>query len=239
MIDMENNPGQRGILVWDLPTRLFHWSLVGCLAGSWISHEMKASGFWLHQLFGYTALALVLWRVGWGFAGTRYARFDSFLRGPGAVLRYLRGSLSGQVSAPLGHNPAGGWAVAVMLALVAFQCLSGVFNGGELLMEGPWHHVLEKDWKRWVREAHELAFNLLVAMVALHLAAILYYRLRHGQRLAVAMIHGYRQGPREAGTGIAGYSAWRAVLLAALAAGLVWALVAAAPAPTLESLDIF
>lgn len=239
MIDMAKPSSRRGILVWDLPTRLFHWSLVGCLAGSWISHEMKASGFWLHQLFGYAALGLVLWRVAWGFAGPHYARFGSFLRGPGAVLGHLRGSLSGAAPDRPGHNPAGGWAVLAMLALVAVQALSGLFNGGELLMEGPWHHVLDRDWKRWARACHALTFSLLLAMAALHLAAIAFYRLRHGHRLAGAMIHGYRPGPGEAGAAITGYSAWRALLLAVLAAALVWALVAAAPPPTLESLDIF
>jgi len=240
MTGMEKQAIEVKVLVWDLPTRIFHWALALSLAGSWLSHEAKASGFQVHQFLGCLALALVLWRIAWGFTGPPFARFASFVRGPGRVIRYLRSAGEGQESNRLGHNPAGGWAILLMLALVGFQAVSGLFNGGEMLMEGPWYHVLDKPWKGIVREAHEVGFNLLIVMVALHLAAIAVHRFRHGQRLVWAMITGFKAvAPSSGQKGISSHGVWLALGLAVLAGAAVWLLVALAPQPTLESLDIF
>jgi len=240
MTNMEKQAVKTRVLVWDLPTRLFHWTLALVLAGSWLSHEMEASGFAAHQFLGYSALGLVLWRIAWGFVGPPFARFTSFLRGPGRVIAYLRGTGAGKESNRLGHNPAGGWAILLMLALVVLQSISGLFNGGELLMEGPWHHVLDKPWKGVVRDAHEVGFTLLLLMVALHLTAIAVYRLRHGQGLVTAMVTGYKSVSARGGPkGIQGHRIGLALLLAVLAGAAVWLLVAAAPQPTMDSLDIF
>jgi len=225
-------------LVWDLPTRLFHWFLAFCFAGAWISHEMGVGGFQIHKYFGYTIMTLVLWRVAWGVLGTRYARFSSFVKGPRAVFRYLGTGEEKQGAAGPGHNPAGGWAILAMLALLAAQAGSGLGNGGELLMEGPWYHTLPGTYRNLAHETHELGFNLLLGLVGLHLAAVLFYRVRHGRKLVSAMV----TGRQETGPGtpeISSHGLWRALVLLALCAGLVWALVSAAPPPPLDGMDFF
>ena len=124
------------IRVWDLPTRVFHWSLVSCFAGAWLTAESER---WrdVHVMLGYTLIGLVAFRVLWGFAGSRYARFRSFLFGPAAVWRYLRSILSGTPQHFSGHNPVGALAIFVLLGLGVLASLSGVVVyedvGGEWL----------------------------------------------------------------------------------------------------------
>jgi cytochrome b len=226
---------QNKILVWDLPTRLFHWSLATCFFGAWITHEMEASGFWLHTIFGYSALALVLWRIAWGFLGSRYARFSNFLTTPRAALDYLR---SAPEVEPLGHNPAGGWAIVAMLGLVAAQAISGLFNGGEILMEGPWYQAVPKWIQELAHEFHEVNFNLLLGIVGLHLGAIALHWVKRRHNLVPAMLHGYRTG--KSGTeGIDSHKAWIAAALLALAVVAVWFIVSSAPPASTDPLDMF
>lgn len=225
-------------LVWDLPTRFFHWSLAICFAGAWISHEIGVEGFEIHTFFGCSILTLVLWRLCWGVFGTRYARFLSFVRGPRAVFRYLGGGEEHHGVADAGHNPAGGWAILAMLALLVAQAGSGLANGGELLMEGPWYHTLSSTYRNLAHEIHELGFNLLLGLVGLHLAAVLFYRVRHGRKLVSAMLTG-KQDTSPGVPEISSHGLWRALALLALCAALVWALVSAAPPPPIDGMDFF
>ena len=225
-------------LVWDLPTRLFHWFLAFCFAGAWISHEMGVEGFRIHTFFGYSIMTLVLWRLCWGVFGTRYARFSSFVRGPRAVFQYLGADKHKDTAPEAGHNPAGAWAILAMLALLATQAGSGLANGGELLMEGPWFHTLAENYQDLAHEIHELSFNLLLGLVGLHLAAVLFHRVRHGRRLVSAMVTG-RQETGPGAQEITTHKALQALGLLALCAGLVWALVNAAPPPPLDGMDFF
>lgn len=226
------------ILIWDLPTRVFHWLLAICFAGAWISHEMELAGFRIHTFFGYAILTLVLWRLGWGVLGTRYARFSSFVRGPRAVFRYLGGNPGQDRSTAAGHNPAGGWAILAMLGLLAAQAGSGLGNGGELLMEGPWYHALSETYRDLAHEVHEVGFNLLLVMVGLHLGAVTFYQLRYGRKLISAML----TGRADAGPGareIDSHGLLRALALLVLCAGAVWALVNSAPPPAMDSMEYF
>ncbi|MCJ7555909.1 MAG: cytochrome b/b6 domain-containing protein [Gammaproteobacteria bacterium] len=225
-------------LVWDLPTRIFHWSFATCFFGAWITHEMEASGFWLHTIFGYSALALVLWRVGWGFIGTRHALFRNFISGPRATLAYLRADSSQPLAAQAGHNPAGGWSIIVMLALTGLQACSGLLNGGELLMEGPWFHTLPGWAKDIFHEFHELNFNLLLGLVGLHLAAILFYAVKRKRNLVPAMVTGYSEVGGNT-QGIGSQKLLPAMLLLVLAALIVWAIVGLAPPPSTDPMDMF
>ena len=228
----------RQILVWDLPTRIFHWSLATCFFGAWITHEMEASGFWLHTIFGYSALTLVLWRLAWGFVGTHYARFRNFVRGPAATLAYLRAATSRPLTAQVGHSPSGAWAIIAMLALIVLQAGSGLFNGGELLMEGPWYHAIPGWAKDFFHELHELGFNTLLGLVGLHLAAILFYAIRKKQNLVPAMITGYSQAGGDS-SGIGSQRLLLAAFLLALGALTVWTIVALAPQPSMDPMDMF
>ncbi len=122
---------------WDLPTRLFHWLLVWAVFLSWLSHEYE--WFQLHLWSGYSVLVLVAFRFFWGFFGSQHSRFNDFVRSPARVWRYWRGGVRSQS----GHNPAGGWSVLIMLALLLLQGLAGLFNSDGLLFDGPLYHALD------------------------------------------------------------------------------------------------
>lgn len=204
--------------VWDLPTRLFHWSLPPLLITAWVSAE---EGYMeVHEWCGYTAIVLVTFRILWGFAGSTYSRFSSFLRGPRAVISYLKGThVSGD-----GHNPAGGWSVMLMLALLLSQGVSGLFNEDDIAFTGPLAH-LAGDLTDAVHEWHEWNFNLLLAVVGVHVAAVLLY-LRRGRNLVRPMITG-----GEAASPAHRASSWLALVLLAGSAALLWWLLSLAPKP--------
>ena len=122
-------PASRKVLVWDAPVRVFHWLMVGSFFGAYLTAESERWRL-LHVTLGYTMLGLVVFRIVWGLVGTRHARFASFVRGPAAVLRYLRSLLSGRPEHHVGHNPAGGLAILALLALTLAVAATGwaVFN---------------------------------------------------------------------------------------------------------------
>lgn len=171
------------ISVWDPLVRIFHWSLVVMVVVAWISHEGPAK---LHDGTGYAALVLIAVRFLWGWIGTPYARFRQFVRSPSATLRYMR-SLAGQHEPRyLGHNPLGGWMVIALLASVAGTGLSG------------WLFTTDAFWGvKWVEDAHEFFADMLVLLIALHIAGIIFTSRRHGENLAKAMINGKKPAPAD------------------------------------------
>lgn len=201
------------ILVWDLPTRVFHWLFASTFAGAFLTAESERYRD-LHVLLGYTFGGLLLFRLVWGFAGTRYARFASFLRGPQAVFRYLRSLPTGRPEHHAGHNPAGAWAILALLGLGLVTAGAGLALQFDL-----GGHALE--------EFHEGAANTMLALVVIHLAGVAVSSFIHRENLARAMVTGRKEGsPAEA---IPGSRRWvAAVLLAGCAAG--W--MAYAPAGT-------
>jgi len=204
------------ILVWDLPTRIFHWTLAASFAGAFLTAESER---WrdVHVMLGFTALGLVAFRLCWGVFGTRYARFSEFLRGPGEVMRYLGTLLSRQPRHYVGHNPAGAVAIVALLALAVLVCASGW-----LLYADVGGDVFE--------ELHEgIAFAML-AVVGLHVAGVVVSSVLHRENLVRAMIDGHKEGPRE--VGIAGSRALIGVTLAAAIAGFWFWSMAAGDATT-------
>lgn len=167
------------IRVWDLPVRLFHWLMAFCFAGAYLTAEMDA---WrqVHVTLGYTMAALVCFRIVWGFAGTDYARFSSFVRGPRATLSYLRSMFSGRPQHFTGHNPAGAVAIVLMLAIAIALAGSG------------WLLYTERTGQ-WMEDVHELIANLMLAVVLIHIGGVLAASLMHRENLAKAMITGRKQ----------------------------------------------
>lgn len=213
-------------VLWDLPTRCFHWLLVLAVGLAWWTAE--ESHYQWHERIGVAVLALLLFRLAWGFWGSRASRFGSFLRGPGAVLDYLRRGMREPPGTPAGHNPLGGWSVVALLLLLLLQVVSGLFNSDDILFDGPLHHLASGAWQDRFGVVHEVAFNLLLGLVALHLLAVCYHQWLRGEAVIQAMFRG-RAGGRE---GLAPpVPLWRALLLLALAAGAVWLLLALVPAP--------
>lgn len=173
------------ILVWDWPVRIGHWLLVGSFVLTWLTRESEALRL-VHVFAGGTMVGVVLFRLLWGLLGTRHARFASFVRGPGAVLAYLRGLLAGRPAHVTGHNPAGGWAIVALLALTLLAGASGWLAYQDLGGE-------------FFKELHEGLSKTLLAVVLLHVAGVVVGSKVHGESLVRAMFTGYKRGaPGEA-----------------------------------------
>lgn len=215
----------RRMRIWDLPVRLFHWLLVLLVGSAWWTAEEHLIG--PHRLIGYTILTLVVFRLAWGFWGSTTARFSHFVRGPGGVASYIGNDLfrRGTVSGP-GHNPLGGWSVIAMLALLLAQPLLGLFAiDVDGLESGPFAHFVSFDTGRWAAETHELVFNLLMVVIALHVLAILFYRVFKGENLVSSMFTGSRDASGDA-AGLRFVSPGLALLLVVAVGVIVWLLVA-------------
>lgn len=221
-------------LVWDLPVRLFHWLLVMLVAAAWLSAE--AGWMEIHFYVGYAIATLLLFRLAWGVAGPRYARFGSFLAGPRRTFAYLRGWLAGAAEEPAGHTPAGGWMIFALLALLALQVASGMINSHDGLDTGPWYWAASADLRDLAEDVHETGFDVLLVLVATHVAAVLLYLWRPGINLVRAMFTGRK---RTTEPGIPGSRLPLALLLAAAAAAGTWFLVSSAPGPSLSDLGLY
>lgn len=172
--------------VWDLPIRLFHWLLAALIAFSWWSAEYGHIDW--HLWSGFAVLTLLIFRLLWGVFGSSTARFASFVRGPGAVVAYLRDEGSWRFA---GHTPLGALSVVALLLLTLAQVGFGLLSTDEDgLNEGPLAHLVSLDTSEAATEVHEVVFYVLLGFIALHVAAILYYRLVRGRRLAAAMFTG-------------------------------------------------
>ncbi|MGE0082070.1 MAG: cytochrome b/b6 domain-containing protein [Thiohalomonadaceae bacterium] len=221
-----SDPVQR-VRVWDVPVRLFHWTLVGLMVTLFVTAEVLEDAIQTHALAGYAVLALVLFRILWGFLGNSRARFADFVRGPGEVLRYAAGFFRGRHEFHAGHNPLGGWMVLALLAMVLLQAGIGLFTNDDILFEGPLAHWVSKDTSDWLTGLHEDVFHVLLVMVALHVSAVVLHRFLHGENLVVAMFTGCKEVPAGESAGDAtGGNPLLAVLLLAVCAGAVWLLVA-------------
>ena len=216
--------GPRRVVAWDLPTRLFHWALVACIAVSWVSIETDRTD--LHVQAGYVALGLIVFRILWGIVGSRTARFADFVRWPGAALAYLRDTFAGRARRSLGHNPAGGWSVVLLLGLVGTQATLGLFANDDIFTEGPLAKYVSGATSDLATDIHETLFNVLLAFIALHVAVVIAYRLK-GENLIAPMITGRKtwdpQKDGEARQRLA--PLWLAAAAAGCAAALVWYVV--------------
>lgn len=217
----EASPEPHRIAIWDLPTRLFHWSLVGLIAFSWWTAEEHYDD--LHLYSGFAVLSLLLFRILWGFVGSSTARFANFVRGPRAVFGYLRGDWRG-----IGHNPLGALSAIALIGLVALQVGLGLIGSDEDgLMQGPLAHLVSADTSETAIDLHEDLFNVLLLFVGLHVAAVLYYFLR-GKNLVVPMFSGRGESepgfePMRPGKG------WLAIVCLFAAIGITRWIIAGAP----------
>jgi cytochrome b len=202
------------VRVWDLPVRLFHWAIVLLVPALWATHEWELMD--IHILLGEIMLGLVLWRLLWGVLGSSTARFTGFVKGPGAVLRYLTGK-SGR---SFGHNPLGGWSVVAMLLLLAVQVGLGLFAIDEdALYGGPLSHLVSYETARTLAHRLESVFCILVGLIAVHVLAILYYLVVKRDDLVTPMVTGRRVAV-ETEAVLVPAPLWRFLLSVVLAAGL-------------------
>ena len=208
--------------VWDLPVRLVHWLLAVLIAFSWWSVNYHHTGW--HIWSGCAILTLLIFRLLWGFAGSSTARFSSFVRGPRAVVEYLRGKWTG-----VGHTPLGALSVVALLLAVSVQVGLGLFAEDEDgIYMGPLARLVSPDTSDKVRDIHALWFNVVLGLIVLHVLAILYYRLFRGQKLTKPMITGRAlldPGTQPMRPG----KWWVALICLAVSIGIVRWIVAGAP----------
>jgi cytochrome b len=215
---------QFSVKVWDLPTRVFHWSLWLAVFGSfysvWVAEDMV-----LHSRFGYAVLALCLFRLVWGVVGGHWSRFATFVPSWRQTRAYL--SSSPPLAAQPGHNPLGAWSVYAFLLLLLLQVASGLGSDDDVLFSGPLTPLLSSEWVSWFTLYHaEVGKTVLLLLILVHIAAVFFYTLVKRQALIQTMWHGVRQWPVAAKPSI---DNWRSRLLAlgmlgVIAAGLYLAL---------------
>ena len=196
------------IKVWDLPTRFFHWLLVLSFAGAFLTAESERNRD-LHVLLGYTVLGLIVFRLIWGFIGSRYARFSSFVCSPKVVVLYLCQLIQKQAQHPVGHNPAGAVVIVLLLLLGLGSGLSG------------WA-VYEDIGADWLTEWHELISNAMLVVVCIHITGVVVSSYLQGENLITAMVTGKKPG--HVNQAIASNVTSLAWLLLAVVIGLwIWA----------------
>lgn len=166
------------IKVWDPFVRLFHWSLVGAMAYELVFEP----GTKAHVYVGYYIMAVVVLRLVWGLVGTKHARFSDFVRSPIEVLAYLRSLLTRNPMHYLGHNPAGGW--MVLLLLLAVMATAG--TGWAMKTDALWG-------EEWIEELHEAFANGIIVLIALHVLGVIVSSYKHRENLVRAMITGRKQ----------------------------------------------
>jgi cytochrome b len=183
---------ENSIKVWDLLVRIGHWTLVAAFATAYITEgEVMPT----HAIAGYTIASVVLVRIVWGFVGTKHARFSDFVRGPRATIGYLRSIVAGRSERHIGHNPAGGAMILLLLAALAGTVTCGMVLYGIEEGAGPlagWVAGANLDEDVW-EEAHELFANGTLLLIALHVAGVIHASRAHGENLVKAMFTGRKQ----------------------------------------------
>jgi cytochrome b len=180
------------VRIWDAPTRLFHWTLVLLVCFSWLSAEM----FWmrLHFISGEAILALLLFRIVWGFAGSDTALFSRFLKSPMAAIQHLKHLRRREPDTEIGHNAAGGWMVLGLLGLLLLQVGTGLFSSDdEAAVEGPLRHLVSAATSAWMTDLHGLVFTAIQIAVVGHIAAVVTYLVLKGHNLVWPMIAGTKE----------------------------------------------
>lgn len=184
---------ERVIKVWDLPVRLFHWLLLALVVAAVISVKIGGNAMEWHGRFGHLIVGLIVFRVVWGLIGSRTARFTSFVRGPGAIRDYLAGRWAG-----VGHSPLGALSALALLGLIAFQAGSGLFSHDDVAFSGPMAAMVSGDTVSWLSGWHRSTEWYIYGLVALHVAAVLFYSLVKKDRLVGPMITGRKAVPDDA-----------------------------------------
>lgn len=184
------------VRVWDLPTRLFHWVLAITVAGSVLSAKIGGNAMVWHFRFGYVVFTLLAFRLLWGWVGGRWSRFASFVYTPGTVWRYLRGETRPGEPLEVGHNPLGSLSVLALLAVLAVQVGTGLVADDEIASVGPLNRFVSGATATSATAWHkDFGSSILVVLVLLHVAAIVFYRVRKGRDLVGPMISGDKSLP--------------------------------------------
>ena len=206
----------RRIIVWDLPTRIFHWALLCLVLAAFVSARIGGNAMDWHGRFGIAILGLLAFRLAWGVMGSTYARFATFVRGPQTIRAYLQGQWHG-----VGHNPLGALSVLAMLAVLLAQGITGLFSNDDIAFKGPYAALVSSDTSTWISGLHETNFAILATVVALHVAAIVFYARVKKDNLVMPMVRGYKDVAHDEPTATA--AGWPTLVVAILiGVGAAW-----------------
>ena len=224
---VEEDALEKRVMVWDLPTRLFHWSLAVLVVICVVTGKLGLDWLEVHMISGYGVLSLVLFRLVWGFVGGRHARFASFVRSPAVVGRHIAEMFKKDAPRHLGHNPLGGWAVMAMLGALLLQASTGLFATDDIFTEGPLYPLATKAASDLLTRIHRWNADAIIVLVVIHVLAIGFYLIVKHDNLIRPMIDGRKSwhGPAPP----AGANLPAAVLIAGLCAGVVFLVVRYAP----------
>jgi cytochrome b len=203
---------ERKVRVWDLPTRLFHWVLVAAVIGLVITAKVGGNAIEWHFRLGWLVFALIAFRLAWGLVGGHWSRFTTFVRGPGTVVRYLRGQSDAREFVDVGHNPLGALSVLGLLTILGLQVATGLFADDEIANTGPLVSLVSGTTSSALTSWHKTFGQWLIfLLVGLHVAAILFYLLKKKLNLIAPMVHGDKHLPADTPASADG---WRTRLLA-------------------------
>ncbi len=206
------------VRVWDIPTRVFHWAMIGVLAGLWWSAD-SGELVW-HQVMAYSMLVLIVFRLIWGIVGSDTARFSHFIKHPKTVLQYITNIKRHGVSPSLGHNPLGGYMVLALIGILTLQLSTGLFATDDIFTEGPLYIYVSHETALWLTWLHKQTFNFILLLAAIHVLAVLVHTLK-GDKLILPMITGYKKVAEQSGARLAFRSFFIALLLFVFLAGVV------------------
>lgn len=208
---------RRSVRVWDLPTRIFHWTLVVLVVFSFVSGMLGGGLIEWHEWSGLAIAGLLVFRILWGLIGSTYARFSSFAPTPGRILAYLGGTWRG-----LGHNPLGALSVFALLGIMIYQVSTGIFANDDIAFEGPLYALVSKSTSDWLSSLHRLAFWPIVVLVVLHIGAVLFYVLVKKDNLVKPMLTGMKEVDDPQAKSAEGGGVLAFVIVVAIAAAVVW-----------------
>jgi len=220
----DDSPAGVTVVVWDWPVRFVHWAMV-VLVAALLTTGLIGGDMLLvwHMRAGATLLALVLFRVLWGFAGSRNARFASFVRGPAAVVAYAKSIRRPDRHVYASHNPLGGWMTVAILVALLVQAGTGLFTNDDVLTEGPLARLITKDMSDAISTLHRRGWWLVAGLALVHIVAVLSYLVVLKDNLIGAMASGRKRLPLGvARTDDAAASNARAIVVLALCAAVVW-----------------
>lgn len=190
-----NSMPTTSVKIWDLPTRLFHWTLVLGMGFMWLSAEL--GGLWMdwHLSVGIFMLALIIFRIIWGFVGSDTDRFTLFVHAPAKAIQHIKELKAGGTAYYAGHNPLGAWMVVFLLVGVLLQALSGLFVSDDILVEGPLYGLVSESTAGAMTSFHHLWFNILLLAALVHILTIGFYKIRKQTNLIKAMVSGSADWP--------------------------------------------
>ena len=221
---MSNN--KQTVRAWDLPTRLFHWLLVILIINAYLTYEFGDINMTYHMWNGYALLTLILFRLFWGLWGSSTARFAHFIKGPSAIISYIKSMHSPTPKKFLGHNPAGALMVIALLSLIIIQGTMGLFTSDDILVEGPLASKVSSDFVEFAGFIHAQAYWVIVGFAGFHVFAVFFYLFVKKENLIKAMVTG-KKASHDApdNQSLNEKPLFLAIFSLILSAGIIWLIV--------------